>query len=87
MPEVDGNNPGVRAGDYINLVPCCTVDESDPSIAHAYRADQMVQGTKVAMLGWMTLAEARRTYQDVSYAIRRGSHDICAACVEIKFAD
>lgn len=85
MPEVDGNDPEVRAAPHINLIPCATRDEANPDFSHAYEARRVVKGEVVAVLGWSTLAEARERFEGEPYAVRFGSHSICAACFEQKF--
>jgi len=87
MPEVDGNDPEIRSGTYINLIPCATSDVADPLIAHAYEARQVVGGEITGALGWLTLEAAREKYVEVPYAVRRASHAICPSCVELWFGD
>lgn len=77
MPEVNGNDPAIRASDYINLIPCAKPDVDDPNFAHAYEAVWWVGGVRDRSLGWTTLGEARKSLDDYPYAIRFGSHSLC----------
>lgn len=85
MPEVNGNDPAIRASSYINLIPCATTDEADPNISHMYEARQVVDGTTVGALGWLSLGDAREAYADQPYAVRYGSHSMCPTCAVEKF--
>lgn len=85
MPEVNGNDSEVRAGSYINLIPCATTDPEDLTISHMYEARQVVDGQTVGALGWLSLGEARQQFADQPYAVRYGSHSMCPTCAVEKF--